>query len=195
MIRSVAVIWLLRAGLVALALCLTACDPVVRHKTLSTIFDGVPTLPPTDEYCVDFARQYHQEQLGLAKVEVKEEGPKGSTHLPYGEKRCADCHGSDKDKSGGLVVPKQELCFKCHPGFLKGAFQHGPAAVGDCLACHLPHAAPNPDLLGAPRDQICGRCHTEERLTNRMHDRLKDSKIACVECHDPHASDARYLLR
>jgi predicted CXXCH cytochrome family protein len=175
------------------ALALSGCDPVIRHKTLTTVFDGVPSMPPADQYC----RDYHLQQTALEKKQQetalaasgKPQG--GSTHEPYGEKRCDDCH--DKAK-GGLKMPARELCLSCHTDFNRGVFVHGPSAVGDCLACHLPHSSSQPTLLIAPRQQVCFICHTEPRQAAAMHDRFLKTGASCADCHSPHDSDLRYFL-
>lgn len=194
--------WVLFRGLIALPVCLLglcACDPVTRHQTLSTLFDGVPSLPPTEVICRDELAKVAA--AGLSGADLKpslpgtKEVPTLINHTPYAEKRCPDCHGVDKDKQGGLVVPRLELCAVCHPDFLHGTFQHGPAAVGDCLACHQPHSSINPALLVVDKKVLCSRCHREERLAQGMHDRFRDKGIGCIECHDPHAGDDRFFLK
>ena len=105
----------------------------------------------------------------------------GSSHPPYEEKRCNDCHGTGGGVGSDLVKPKNELCFMCHPDILANPRAHGPAAVGDCLACHLPHDSPNSSLLIKPRSEICGRCHQEKRLAAAMHDRFVEKGMACPE--------------
>lgn len=188
--------------LAALVLCLSTlsgCDRVTRYQTLSTLFDGVPNLPPVEELCREERdRSAHADQSGQNKqaaASAKDEPVVMVSHAPYAQKRCSDCHGADKDKQGGLIVPRQELCFVCHKDFLKGEFQHGPAAVGDCLACHAPHSSSNKALLIVKKEVLCSRCHKEERLAQAMHDRFRDKGIACVECHDPHAGRDRFFLK
>ena len=178
---------------------LTSCsDSVTRHKVLSTIFDGVPSLPPAGEMC----NQYYQERVaaeaaGLAMINEGENSKqnRSSSHKPYKEKKCRDCHSNDKNVNAGLIAPKRELCGACHKHFIKGHNVHGPVAVGDCLACHLPHNSQYPSLLKEDPDKICATCHQESRLAAAMHDRFVVKTISCGECHDPHAGDARYFLK
>jgi predicted CXXCH cytochrome family protein len=169
---------------------LSGCDPVIRHKTLTTVFDGVPSMPPADEYC----QAYHQQQRLLeqqAQTVGTAKGPTGSKHEPYSEKRCDDCH--DKAK-GGLKLPVKELCVSCHVDLMTTAFAHGPAAVGDCVACHLPHSSSYPSLLLSPPADICSACHKETRQAAAMHERFLGRGVICTECHNPHASDIRFFL-
>ncbi|HEX9778248.1 MAG TPA: cytochrome c3 family protein [Geopsychrobacteraceae bacterium] len=184
------------AILVAMAaLLLAGCDPVARHKFTTALLDGYPSLPSADQY---FA--YYTEQLALqqadaetaAETAVEEDGTSRSAHRPYEEKSCNDCH--DKRKTIGLIVEKNRLCGVCHEDFVQGSVVHGPVAIGACLACHLPHSSRYPVLLKASVNDICGNCHTEKRLAEQLHETVRSRGMICVDCHDPHFSNSRYLL-
>ena len=124
--------------LVASALVLlSGCDPVTRYKVTSTIFDGVPESPPPELICEEYATKKVDEAVSLIAKNAAKKKAEGSTHSPYEEKKCDDCH--DKNKEGGLIQPKNKLCFVCHTDFIQGAFVHGPAATADCLALSLIH--------------------------------------------------------
>lgn len=178
---------------------LTSCgDPISRHKVLSTIFDGVPSLPPAGEVCNEYCQQevpVDVAGIDSEAVESKATQNTHSSHQPYKEKKCGDCHSNDKNVNAGLIVPKRELCGVCHQNFIKGHNVHGPVAVGDCLACHLPHNSQYPSLLKEDPDKVCAICHQEARLAAEMHERFVVKAIGCGECHDPHAGDARYFLK
>lgn len=187
--------WTWRFGLVASLLglgLLSGCDPVTRHKVLSTVFDGVPAPSRLEDICADYG---DAEKSTVVKGEGGSPVSAGSNHKPYTEKRCSDCHAQSKTENGGLIHPKQELCFVCHDTIIAGAFVHGPVAVGDCLACHLPHSSSNPFLLRQQPEKICQSCHREERLAATMHQKVTDRSMACGDCHDPHSGQARYFLR
>lgn len=178
---------------------LSGCgDPARNHKILSTIFDGVPSLPSQSTICEEYYLTRTQAEAAGRELDDSESGsnnPNHSSHKPYDEKKCTDCHSNDKNQNDGLIVPKQELCFVCHKDFIKGGNVHGPVAVGDCLACHLPHSSNHKALLIEDPDLICATCHQENRLAAAMHDRFLVKTISCGECHDPHAGDARYFLK
>ena len=189
---------LLALLLPALCLLLSGCDPVTRHKALSTIFDGVPTLPPAENLCKD----YYTQRVAAERSGATVTGEGGnvttviaSVHLPYEEKRCSDCHTEDKDKNDGLVRQKRELCFVCHKDFIKGSFVHGPVAVGECQACHLPHNSTFTGLLKTEKGKLCESCHREKRLTTGMHERFVARQMVCIDCHDPHFGEVRYFLK
>jgi len=173
---------------------LCGCDPVTRYKVTSTIFDGVPQMPPADEYC----RSYHQQTLAEeAEAEKKKQlarlKEEASSHPPYAEKRCDDCH--DKNTDSGFITAAKDLCAACHDNFLKGSHFHGPAAVGACQTCHEPHNSPNVKLLKLPKAEICNPCHTEPRLARGLHDSARLRGLFCAECHDPHAANNSNLLK
>lgn len=182
---------------VGLLLLPVGCDSVSRHKVLTTVFDGVPELPQPDKLCDEYyeQRKAYEAQgktLNVAGEEVSEER---SSHKPYAEKACNDCHSGNKNVNDGLIAPKRELCGVCHTDFVTGLNVHGPVAVGDCLACHLPHSSNHKALLKEDPDKICATCHQESRLAAAMHDRFVAKNISCGECHDPHSGDAHYFLK
>ena len=119
----------------------------------------------------------------------------GSSHPPYAEKNCQGCH--DFKNKNLLLAPPDELCEMCHVGFVdsKGKNIHGPVAVRDCLACHLPHASNYKSLLKESVSGICSTCHQEKRLAFNMHDTVMEHKMECVNCHDAHGGDVTYFLK
>lgn len=176
---------------------LAGCDTVNRHKVLSTVFDGVPSLPPPEQICVDYAEKKlsdQRDELSGKKMAGSEVAEKESVHPPYEEKKCDNCH--DKSKDSGLQRPPNELCFMCHKDFFKGyAYQHGPAAVGDCLACHVPHNSPDGPLLKTGRKVICATCHKEPRAALSLHEKVAERKLVCVDCHSPHYGNSPFFLK
>lgn len=194
--------WLLPLVVLACGLLLfSACDSVTRHKVLTTIFDGVPSPIPPEKVLEDYYQQRRQAELAQAAgPDATGAGQTGrrhlSKHLPYVEKKCKSCH--DFTTKVGLIRPPRELCFLCHKDFrrhLGDPYVHGPVAVGDCLACHLPHSSENTFLLKMDRNKICGKCHQEARLAVSMHEQVLTHGMACVDCHDPHFGQARYFLK
>jgi len=172
------------------------CDQVTRHKVLTTIFDGVPELPPVDDLCQEYVDEMSLAQLNEESVAGAGDQPaqkKGSSHPPYAEKNCAGCH--QQGAGNELIKPARELCFVCHVDFIEGPFVHGPVAVADCLACHLPHSSSYKSLLVKGKSEICIKCHHEDRLAKAMHERLGDRGMACVECHGAHFGENQYFLK
>jgi len=154
----------------------------------SFIFDGVPAPPPPDQYCAPWLAE-RQVQVGPAR----KVGTEGSFHPPYKNKQCNDCH--DFTKSGGLVAPRKELCFRCHDTIIQGAYIHAPAASGECLNCHLPHDSPFASLLKEEKAKLCTSCHAEPRMARSLHERAARAAIHCTDCHDPHAGTTKFFLK
>ena len=170
------------------------CDPLTAHKITTTIFDGVPSMPPAEQYCQEYHEMKLAEERDAAqKQKMAELSASASTHPPFASKRCEGCH--DKSKESGLILPKQQLCFACHPDITKGAYVHGPAATGSCLECHEPHSSRFTSLLKAEKSMICGTCHKETRLAESMHNNVAAKGMYCTDCHDPHAGNFKYFLK
>jgi predicted CXXCH cytochrome family protein len=151
-------------------------------------------MPPAEQYC----REYHESKLVEESESAKKKQEsvlvgKASVHPPYAEKQCDGCH--DKNKQDGLIAPRAQLCFICHPDIIKKAFVHGPAATGSCLECHEPHSTPNEALLKTDKVVLCAVCHREKRLAAAMHDSVAAKGMICTDCHDPHGGASPVFLK
>ena len=158
---------------------LSGCEPRTSYKVLSFFFDGVPD---PDKVTV-----------GTEKAEVKEpKAAPGSTHGPFGAKKCEACHR--REQGNKLVLPKEQLCVSCHKlNFGQMEWVHGPVASGGCRICHNPHQSAYPFLLDAPQRQVCFRCHEERAvMKNEVHQEIASG---CLDCHDAHASRQKFLLK
>ena len=188
-------LFLRHIALLALCLLCGACSDLTRHKVLTTIFDGVPSMPPADQYCEEYAKEYLILDRNAREAQGKPVASgSASTHPPYAEKHCDDCH--DKTTESGFVVKtKNELCFVCHTTFIKGSYVHGPVAVGDCLACHDPHTSALPHLLKIAAADVCATCHKEPRQAASLHEKASSHGLICVNCHSPHFGDVHFFLK
>ncbi len=157
---------------------IAGCEAQTRYQVLSFFFDGVPA--PEDQV----TGEVHPGAEGQA---AKSEG--GTKHGPYAARMCTACHDQNTNT---LLLPKTELCFKCHI-LNTGRRQHGPVAAGGCLVCHDPHRSANPYMLVAPPRQFCLYCHDPQDIFSR--DVHKDNTMSCTDCHNPHGSDNEYFLR
>lgn len=120
---------------------------------------------------------------------------------------CVECHatGGAGFKTAHLNYPVATAdCASCHDphgSSRKGilwASVHQPVADRMCATCHL--EAGSPDALKVKKSGIdgCRGCHSEminETMgLNRVHWPVLD-RTACLNCHRPHASKARKLLK
>ena len=160
------------------------------------LIDGWPTPISREDYCRIAEEKKNAPPAPDPKQSAQAPAPaQNSIHRPYEDKHCEGCHDEDKKSLSGLIKPKDELCFTCHPKIIQHAWAHGPTAQGECLACHQPHEASNPFLLSSDRANLCRKCHTEQRLTPAMHQLVISKGLACLDCHDPHSGDSHKLLR
>ena len=125
------------------------------------------------------------------------------THVFHGE--CTACHvnakthaaaESPRKESPGL--PKAEQCLACHQAgerkHWKGSL-HATANV-ECSSCHVPHAQVDPVLTKATQSKVCETCHLEQRaqMLKSSHMPVREGKMGCVDCHNPHGSVGPKLL-
>ncbi len=139
---------------------------------------------------------------------------------PALEMGCPTCHNPHASEQPNLLTaPVPELCTGCHDrAVFTKKFQHGPVAAGLCTQCHSPHASRYASLLTRPPVQLCGACHAATLIDRHLisgkegkghplgaddgpgRRKVKDPfrkgrRFCCVSCHDPHSSDAHYMVR
>lgn len=94
------------------------------------------------------------------------------------------------------------LCLKCHSAnatFNLHAWNGGAHAISDvsCFDCHNIHAGP--DLIVSPMEtaDMCFKCHQKSKAEFSLPSRhpVKEKKLFCTDCHDPHGTLNDFLLR
>ncbi len=138
-------------------------------------------------------------------------------HKPVKQGRCLDCHDPHQSNLNNLLKGKSvnDLCLKCHkPGNkkkikkivnMKGAYKHKPAEKS-CVECHEPHSAGFKKLLKDDgKMNLCLDCHSklEKHVDMKKwikdvkykHGAITDSKRKCLECHNPHSTNHKGILR
>jgi len=90
---------------------------------------------------------------------------------------CVDCHGAhDVSRPGQPRTRISSMCSKCHASEATTYAQsvHGKAAEGNpdvpvCTDCHRAHDTTDPrdGALAMRTPEICGRCHTDEKLMQK----------------------------
>jgi predicted CXXCH cytochrome family protein len=175
-------VWTVVACIAVVPVLSIGCDATSRYKVLSVFFDGVP--PPKVAEAPEPKEATNPETPQPRQVGYREHGP-------YAARLCNACHESAA--TNALVLPRDQLCFKCHEFRTDKKYVHGPLASGGCTACHDPHSSQYRYLLVSESDSFCFYCHDRDRvLSISAHEGIEQQ---CTTCHDPHMSDKKYLLR
>jgi len=130
---------------------------------------------------------------------------------------CEACHGPGSEhakaphdktliigftKGWNTPVETQNgQCLTCHQG---GNRLHWPGSAHaanklGCADCHNPmqRTSANSLLARASISETCYQCHQQQRseFMKRSHMPLPEGKMSCVDCHNPHGSVTRPLLK
>ncbi len=130
---------------------------------------------------------------------------------------CEACHGPgslhaknslDKSliigftKQWGTPIDKQNgQCLACHSG---GNRLHWPGSIHQgnqlgCADCHNPMEKISATSLQARQSiaETCYQCHQQQRseFMKRSHMPVPEGKMSCVDCHNPHGSPTKPLLK
>ncbi len=163
------------------AVSLAACAAETNYKVLSFFFDGVPK--PEEK------KTAGEKKTSEGTAEIAQKFAP-TVHAPYAARMCDACHNPS---THALVLPIQELCFKCHQFKMDKKYVHGPLASGGCRVCHDPHSSGYRFLLVSESERFCFYCHDEKAIArNEAH---KGHDMKCTTCHNPHMSDKEHLLR
>jgi len=130
---------------------------------------------------------------------------------------CESCHGpgslhakTTKDKSliigftkgwGTPVQTQNATCLNCHQG---GNRLHWPGSTHagnqlGCADCHntMEKVSATGLLFKSSINETCQTCHQQQRaeFNKRSHMPLPEGKMSCVDCHNPHGSATKPLLK
>lgn len=102
---------------------------------------------------------------------------------------------------GTPVAVQNATCLGCHSG---GERLHWQASLHSlnkvaCSDCHNPMARQSETglLSRINVNQVCEGCHVQQRneFRRRSHMPLPEGKMTCNDCHNPHGSASRPMLR
>jgi DmsE family decaheme c-type cytochrome len=132
---------------------------------------------------------------------------------PAATRGCESCHGPGQahvDAGGGpgtienplRMTPQRasEMCATCHnrgDHALWEGSQHDSRNVG-CVTCHSVHAPVGPSQIkAATQPQLCDSCHPDKiaKLDRSGHMPVREGKMECTTCHNPHGATNVRLLR
>jgi predicted CXXCH cytochrome family protein len=161
------------------------CTAEKKYQVLSFFFDGVPNphAPAATRPSDQFPTGGQVATAGGGTLFV---------HKPYFDNQCNACHRGELSPEN---TPTNTTCQTCHAAErTRYPWMHGPVAVGECLACHLPHESPFSHLLRGPSAAVCNQCHETALLDPGVPQHL-DASANCLECHYGHGGDRPPFLR
>ncbi len=160
----------------------------------------------------------HDSERVMAVFQTKH-GQPNDARSPFGKGhlQCEACHGPGGKHTGKIkkgdtrppmirfgrdsvapVAVQNGVCLACHEKSLSAEWHAGPHASNDvtCASCHDLHTAKDPVLSARTQDEVCFTCHVTKRaefLRPYAHP-LRQGKIACSDCHQPHGTSAASQL-
>jgi len=110
---------------------------------------------------------------------------------------CGVCHPRSAREEGAWsrVEGKPETCAEaCHDDIADHPYAHGPAAAGDCVACHNPHGSKYTRFLVTSPEKLCSECHDtrDEETGSVSHFPFEDGE--CTACHSPHGGENKVFF-
>ena len=96
------------------------------------------------------------------------------------------------------VAVQNGTCLACHEKSMSASWHAGPHDANNvsCASCHDSHVSKDPVLSARTQADVCYTCHVAQRgefLKPYAHP-VKQGKIACSDCHQPHGSTSEAQL-
>lgn len=139
---------------------------------------------------------------------------KANPKTPAASHGCESCHGPGKEHadSGGdkaliknpNTLPPADvsgICTTCHNSGDHEFWNHSPHNRRSltCTTCHSMHDPESLEkqLKASSVIQTCGKCHRDKlaKLDRSGHMPVREGKIECSTCHNPHGSQNVRMLR
>ena len=123
-------------------------------------------------------------------------GP-GITHKEAVDKEDKDLKIESFKKSTSTPAEKNKRCLACHENGKRSQWQGNAHAMSgvSCVTCHKIHDAKSESMI--PTMEVCFTCHKERRaqLQRSSHMPLRDGKVTCMDCHNPHGGNGPSSLK
>ena len=131
---------------------------------------------------------------------------------PFAGSQCEACHGPGaahaKRPAGGEsrapilkfgkdswtpVKDQNRKCLECHENHQRIEWKGSLHEFNDvaCASCHRIHITNDPVLDREQQPEVCYTCHRSQRAQfyQSSHHPVREGKMACSACHDPHGDD------
>ncbi len=156
------------------------------------------------EACVDCHEELVAEFAGTIHARIRPH------EYATAEQGCEACHGPgeehaeeedpEKIRSFGKLSSEEAsaACLVCHSGTEMGYWHASEHAIGDvgCTECHKIHGGSDHELRFKAQSG-CEECHADVAAEMHLpsHHPLREGKMTCSDCHDPHGSAVEGNLR
>jgi DmsE family decaheme c-type cytochrome len=96
------------------------------------------------------------------------------------------------------ATERNAACTGCHQDSRRTHWQGSAHETRDvaCTSCHKVHTQHDQVRDKATQPEVCFACHKEQRtqVSRASHHPVKEGKVACSDCHNPHGSAGVKLL-
>jgi DmsE family decaheme c-type cytochrome len=162
----------------------------------------------------DICKNCHEDAVAYYANSVH--GQKGNLRGPSNAGECSTCHGDGTAHVqagggrgvGGIKNPggktmaaddKNETCLTCHAGGSKRTHWEGSTHQTRgtaCASCHTMHQT-DKVLTKITQPEVCFNCHKQQRaeVNRTFRHPILEGKVACSDCHNPHGSIGRALMK
>lgn len=191
---------------------------LLKLSIVAMVLLAIPALAASNEYLGDrecYACHKDIKKLYLGDIHGKIFTNNPGTSLE--EKGCEACHGAgaahkdaaDRADKGEKVplevahplkkgpeftVENNKLCLSCHEKGTSSHWRGSEHEMADiaCVDCHTIHSGEKIDGT-----ESCTGCHEQKRaqMQRSSHIPLREGKVTCSSCHNPHGSMGPTLLR
>lgn len=186
-----------------------AAEPMATSAT--PLQAQAPATPPKGYVGADACMTCHEGYA--ASIKASKHGVANDPRTPMAKLGCESCHGpgeahmNDPEKVKPVQFNKitakavTETCATCHnrgPHALWKGSQHEARNVS-CVTCHSVHQpkSANAQLKAVNQQQQCMSCHRDKvaKLDRSGHMPVREGKMECASCHNPHGSTNVRLLK
>ena len=121
---------------------------------------------------------------------------------------CQACHGprsehvADPDDSLKFSTEQYSaVCLQCHQDGGRMQWQNSQHKTGEvgCVSCHtlMKKVSDKGLLTKADEPSVCYSCHSNVKgqMNKASHHPVKEGKMACSSCHNPHGSVGKSMLK